>query len=223
MIGAIRKRDILAHPLVTIRCFGWHVFVRALLAPRDQTFLSLLVDSGSLQAPAVKVPELVERCVDLELTAKRIYQSLSHRFGGEEAACRFFGTLARQEQHHAELLELCRVAAEQDGWEESQFAPWRDAVPRLEQQMSRAEAALDSLSELDDALRLVVHIETSELDDVFDSVVAASDSEFVRRLQAFQQAGANHVAYICQKIGELAPELAAECQVLRAAHARETG
>jgi len=25
MVGVIRKRDILAHPLVTIRCFGWRV------------------------------------------------------------------------------------------------------------------------------------------------------------------------------------------------------
>ena len=29
MVGAIIKRDILAHPVVTIRCFGWSVFIRA--------------------------------------------------------------------------------------------------------------------------------------------------------------------------------------------------
>ena len=39
MVGAIIKRDILAHPVVTIRCFGWSVFIRALLAgPRPRFF-----------------------------------------------------------------------------------------------------------------------------------------------------------------------------------------
>jgi len=35
MIGAIRKRDILAHPFVTIHSFGWQVFFRALAAGRN--------------------------------------------------------------------------------------------------------------------------------------------------------------------------------------------
>ena len=61
MLGSIRKRDVLAHPIVTIRCFGWHVFFRALMASRDQTFLSLLADCGAVGPPPVRVPELVGR------------------------------------------------------------------------------------------------------------------------------------------------------------------
>ncbi len=41
MLGAIRKRDILAHPFVTVESFGWHVFFRVLVAGRNQTFLAL--------------------------------------------------------------------------------------------------------------------------------------------------------------------------------------
>ncbi len=37
MIGAIRKWDILAHPFVTIHCFGWRVFFRAVTADHNQT------------------------------------------------------------------------------------------------------------------------------------------------------------------------------------------
>jgi hypothetical protein len=69
-----------------------------------------------------------------------------------------------------------------------------------------------------DALRLVIEIESSELDDVFDGVVAASDSEFVRKIQAFQKAGANHVSYICKTIETLEPSLAEQCQTVRAKH-----
>ena len=42
MVGVIRKRNILAHPIVTIHCFGWRVFIRALLAPPGTTFLTLV-------------------------------------------------------------------------------------------------------------------------------------------------------------------------------------
>ena len=71
MIGVIRRRNILAHPFVTIRCFGSQVFFRALIAGHSQTFLSLLADTKGLQPPTVKVPEVVERCVKLELQALR--------------------------------------------------------------------------------------------------------------------------------------------------------
>ena len=40
MVGAITERDILAHPLVTISCFGWGVFWRAFVcrSPEDVSF-----------------------------------------------------------------------------------------------------------------------------------------------------------------------------------------
>jgi hypothetical protein len=52
MIGAIRKRDILAHPLIKIDCSGWSVFLRALTAGRDQTFLALLTETRAYLSAA---------------------------------------------------------------------------------------------------------------------------------------------------------------------------
>ena len=80
MVGVICRRNILAHPFVTIRCFGWRVFFRALIAGRSQTFLSVLADAKGLQPPKVRVPELIERCAKLELQAGRIYEGLAERF-----------------------------------------------------------------------------------------------------------------------------------------------
>jgi hypothetical protein len=42
MGGYIRKREVLRHPILIIRSFGWRVFVRCLRADRDTTFLSVL-------------------------------------------------------------------------------------------------------------------------------------------------------------------------------------
>jgi len=214
MVGTIRKRDILAHPILTIRCFGWRVFFRALFAGRDQTFLSLLTDTKKLPPPPAKVPELVERCIKLELKAKKIYQRLAEQFAGRESVGNFFRTLVRQEESHAQLLELCRVIANRTLWIGERFTPYRDSIPRLERQMESIESSMESIQHPADALKLVIEIESSEVNQVFGSVVAASGSDFVRNLLVFQTATEDHIAYICEKIPKLEPDLTGECQEL---------
>jgi hypothetical protein len=224
MIGAIRRRDILAHPFVTIHSFGCAVFLRALIAGRDQTFLSLLAKTRLLRPPKVKVPEILGDCVKLELGARRIYESLAERFTAQELVRQFFETLVQQEQEHSEMLELCRELASREGWLEEHFTPWRDAVPRLKRQMDEAEASLNDLDSVVDALRLVIQIEGSEINQVFGSALAATDSGFVRNLRVFQSAITKHIYYICDRIPKLELDLAYECRALIAdgpiAHAR---
>jgi hypothetical protein len=163
----------------------------------------------------VEVPELLGHCVELELRAQLVYETLAQRFADQDPVRRFFQTLAGQEQSHGELLELCRETAGRDGWLEGQFEPWRDAVPRLERQMDDAEASLEGLDEVTDALRLVIRVESSEINDVFGGVVAATDSDFVRNLRAFQTAGATHISYISDQISKFEPDLAPECGSMR--------
>jgi rubrerythrin len=220
MVGVIRKRDIIAHPIVTVRCFGWPVLLKTLLARRQKTFLSLLRESGALAPPAFEVPDVIGDCVTLELRAKGIYEKLTQRFADRPPVKRFFATLAEQEGTHAELLELCRTIASREGWMEEYFAPWRAAVPRLAKQMDEAESFLDEHESLHDALRLVISVEGSEINDVFEGVVAATDSDFVRHLEAFQTAETTHMRYITDQISELAPDLAGECGELEAMYLR---
>ena len=218
MIGVIQTRDIIAHPLLTAHCFGWSFFFRALIASRRKTFLSLLAESDAPRSPTVAVPELLGRCIDLESRARRIYELLAARFSDRVPVRRFFETLAQQEQEHFELLALCRQLASREGWLEEHFAPWRDAVPLLERQMDGLEESLDEIDQLADALRLVIRIEGSEINHVFRSAVSATDSEFVRNLQAFRTAEAKHIAYACGQIPKFEPDLAGECRGLRVAH-----
>jgi hypothetical protein len=208
MVGAIDKRDILAHPLVTIRCFGWRVFLRAIFAGPNQTFLSVLAEAEVLKPAADNVVEFVARCVELELRAGRVYAALSRRFAATRSVQQFFAVLASQEECHAELLELCRAAAAQRRWNENQVAPWRDVVPRLERRMAVAEASVGDIQTLRPALQLVVDIESSEINEVFRSIVAASESEFVRRLTVFGESEKRHLAFIRRGIAELDPEVA---------------
>jgi len=207
MDGAIRNWEILAHPVVTIRCFGWRVFLKAALAGRQQTFLSVLEQNQAFQPSRVKVPELVNRCRELELRAKRIYELFAWRFARRPSVVTFFRELAAQEQQHADLLELCRIAGTVGQWQEEYFTQWRDAIPQLEQAMDASEKAAAAVTTLERGLQVLVDIETSPLNVVRDGVVAATGSEFVQRLAAFQRATENHLAFICNAYPELKGKL----------------
>jgi len=215
MFGAVRKRDILAHPCVTIRCFGWSVFFRALIAGRDQTFLSLLADTSAFRVPTMRVPRILGGCIQLESRARRLYESLAQRFHDREPVRQFFEDLAQQEGEHAEMLELCRELAGREGWLEESFSAWGDAVPGLEKQMNDAELSLADLDSVRSALQLVIQIEGSEVNQLFEAVISATDSRFVRYLRPFETTVAAHLSYLSNRIPQLEPDLADACTDLR--------
>ena len=49
MIEAICTNDVLFHPFVTIRAFGWRVFFRAVFEHQGNNFLALLQRDGFLK------------------------------------------------------------------------------------------------------------------------------------------------------------------------------
>jgi hypothetical protein len=217
MIGVIKSRDILAHPISTIRCFGWGVFFRAVTPWSDVTFLSLLQDAGCFGTPACKAPPILERCIMLEHRAKRLYDALANIFAEQRL---FFACLALQEQHHADLLAVCRAASFRSGWNVNIFNPWQDYLPRLEKAMDEAEAAVEHIDSLEAALQLVIQIESSEVNDVFSAAIAASDAAFVKRLKPFQEAMEAHMAYIAEWLPQLSPQMTFACRELRTKYPR---
>jgi len=215
MIGAITSWDVFSHPFSTVRSFGLTVFFKAVTPWRRRTFLSLLEEAGCFRA-ASPVPAILEHCVALELRAKRIYEKLAAAFDEQEGGGQLFAGLAVQEQYHADLLRACQAAARRCGWKANLFNPWKDYLPRLEQQMDAAETAADEVSTLDAALELVLQIESSEVNAVFDAALAATDSAFVKRLRPFQTAMEAHMTHIAEELPEYSPKLAMACRELRA-------
>ena len=128
----------------------------------------------------------------------------------------FFAGLAEQEQYHADLLEVARAAAMRSGWRANLFNPWQDYLPSLEQQMDAAEAAMYDIDSVDAALRLVIQIESSEVNQVFDAALAATDAAFVKRLRPFREAMEAHMSHIVERLPELSPRLLVNVRELRA-------
>ena len=130
-------------------------------------------------------------------------------------ASEFLAGLAVQEQYHADLLEVCRAAARRSGWKPNLFNPWQDYLPRLERQMDATEAVAREISSVEDALQVVIRVESSEINGVFQAALDATDSAFVNRLRPFQKAMEAHIAHIAERIPELCPRLLTACRELR--------
>jgi len=214
MVGAISKWEVLSHPLITIQCFGWAVFFRAVFAGPNQTFLSLLAKAGLFEHPIKPVPEFIGWCIDLERRAMKVYDSLSRRYSRNELVREFFEHLALQEQDHAELLEICRAAAGRGLWRETCFDRWRATVAETERRLKEVEAILDQRHSIADALRLVIEVESSQLNQLFTGVVEATDPRLARKLQAFRNAVKDHLEYICERIPVLDPNFSEACRAL---------
>ena len=174
----------------------------------NTTFLSVLTAADVFKPDTETVVEFVARCVELELTASRIYAALARRFADTSDLHTFFASISGQEESHAELLELCRAAAAQSQWLEEQIQPWRRSLPKLERHMAEAESRVDDVHSAIDALRLVIEIESSEINEVFRSIVTAADSEFVRRVNVFGDTDRRHLNFIGHSIIRLEPTLA---------------
>ena len=216
MVGVITGWDVFTHPVVTIRCFGWQVFFRAVAPWQDETFLSLLQSAAFSNRTASDASAILERCIELELRAKRIYRALGKALSDQGLVGPFFNALADQEQYHADLLAVCRAAVIRRGWSLGVFNPWLAYLPRLEQQMEAAEAAVYKIDSVDAALQLVIQIESSEVNPVFQAVMAASNAAFVKKLKPFREAMDAHMSYIAERLPQLSPGLAPACQELRA-------
>lgn len=218
MDGAIRKRDILTHPVATIRTFGWKAFVRSLLARPGQSFLAIVARTVLPSKAVEEEAEFVAHAIGLERGAMRIYRCLAERFSHMQELHDFFMKLSRAEEHHAELLELCIASSDRQAWMKRSLEPWRDTVARLEDQMQRFQLRAYQMLSVPGALRLVIAIESSEIDEVFEAIVEASDSRFAQAVEAFRSAGDAHIEEICRTIPKLDPELLAACSALRESH-----
>jgi len=214
MVGAICKWEVLSHPVVTIQCFGWAVFFRAVFAGRNQTFLSLLSRAGAFEQPMKPAPEFIGRCIELERRVMRLYASLSQRFARDELAREFFRYLASQEEDHAGMLELCRVAAGRGRFRETCLHRWSETVPETERALNEAEIILNHHHSLAEALRLAIKIESSQINRLFTGVVEATDPRLIRKLTAFRNAVRDHLGYLCERVPVLDPTFSDACRTL---------
>lgn len=216
MVGAICKLDVLFHPIVTIQCFGWMVFFRAVFAGRNQTFLSLVAKARHDWRPSRPAPELIDECIQLERRILRVYTEFCGRYTRNEEVHELFGHLARQTLDYIAVLELCRAAAHRCLGRNGGVDRWRDTLAETDRRLKDAEATLAQRHSIADALRLAIEIESSQLDRVIVAVAEAVDPRLACSLRAFR-----NLAYLCQRVPVLEPAFSDACQAIRAGLPKE--
>jgi hypothetical protein len=88
-------------------------------------------------------------------------------------------------------------------------------VERLEDEMRSTVDAVADVETVEQAMRIVIAVESSEINEIFMNVVKACPAEFVRVIGRFWNAEQHHMEFICRRIPELVPELADECAELK--------
>jgi rubrerythrin len=225
MLGAIKKHDIVAHPLLTIRCFGFRVLWKTLTAPSNSTFLTVLTANLAVKPAHHDANGVFSRCIELERMTQQIYVRLAERFPEAPEARRFFELLARQEEQHAELLGVCHHEAGRCGWDQECNESLERVIPQTKLQIELAIGRAECVETVREALGLVLEVvEMSEIHLAFLSLIAATDSDFVRFLPAFQRATRSHLDFVARQIRDMAPFYTERCnELLRCIQARDLG
>jgi hypothetical protein len=215
MIGIITTRDILANPIITIRCFGWRVFLKAIVFGHHQTFLSLLQPSAPPRKANPRLAALIDRCIGLELRSKRLYEQFSENFGDNTTIGRFLNALAIQEQSHADLLAFCRDTAIPDNLPPVMVLRWEESVTALEGRMTEVESIAADMHTEDETLRVVILLESSEINRLFRGVVTSCANDFTNALTVFRQALDWHISFIVEQIPGMSSNFAQDLKKLR--------
>ena len=202
MQGVITTKSILQNPFVIIEGFGLRVFISALFADKDATFLDIISQCHELDAhkdmARMNLSEIVNQFIGYELKAQELYTMLSENFSEIDVSPLFFKHIASHEEGHAIVLARVRREIERGHyWKESKQIHISE-IERFDRFMKEAEAAVLSGVSLAEALALVDQLEGSEINIVFENLNKSVDMKSRKRFEKFFVMTTEHVGF-CEK------------------------
>lgn len=221
MRGLIGKKDVLAHPVVIIRGFGWKTFCRCLTSSPGTTFLEII--SEGIPHPAspqeIELSRQFDRLISFELRNAELYSQMAELFHSLLDVREFFRTLTDQEEGHAEILRITKVeVARRNLW--NTLVPIKpEMIEKIDRKLTEAEKTIaDSKKlELARALHLVEDLEASEINIVFDFLLHSVQTPFLRRIHFLIPSVADHQTYLNSMLPSL-KQAEAHAEHLRKRH-----
>jgi rubrerythrin len=193
--------------------FGLKVLVRAVLAPRDQTFLDIVCRAAEEEAhlgmDELDLGRTVKRFVGYERRARDLYRRLAAQLQGVPGAARFFLTLAGHEEGHAPVLARVRRELRRGRlWKASReiHVACEDA---LDGRLRGWEGEVAGGVALPRALEITEALEASELNVVFDTLEGCVDMRSRARFERFFVLTQAHLAFVREGVERLRAALAA--------------
>lgn len=207
MQGVVKRRQVLAHPIVIFEGFGLKVLVRALLAGPDETFLDVVSRCAEEESRGgldqIDLLRTVEHFTSFERRARDIYAGLARQLKGHPDAAKFLARLSNQEEGHAIVLSRVRREIRRGRlWTESKDLHVA-SIAGVHALLERFEVEVRGRVSLGRALEIVEAIEASELDVVFDILNRSVDMRSRARFERFFVLNENHLAYCREQVQRL--------------------
>ena len=121
--------------------------------------------------------DILERCSELEARMARLYRGLAKRFDAAGEA-RLWNELALECEAHADVLGRERTDLDREE-ESGAFLPeYTERLETAQQALTDLEERAGGLSTLDDATALVLALEQTALEDLYDDLVVQAPAEF---------------------------------------------
>ena len=206
MKGVITKKEVLKNPVIIIQGFGMRVFVNALFADEDATFLDIVNECNEKKEhkdmAQMNLLEIVNQFIGYELKAQELYSILSRNFKEYDDVSRFFRRISQHEEGHA--IVLARVRREVNKghyWKETKQIHMSE-IKEFDKLIKSAEESVKAGISLADALTLVEVLEGSEINVVFDNLNNSVDMKSRGRFQKFFVMSQEHTGF-CDKNVEL--------------------
>ena len=177
----VDREYVRQHPREVINTFGLMAYVRAMGASK-KGLLEQMAEKylkGGIPLPG-PVGNAYKLSALLELRAARIYARMAKRFEESPPVRALFEELQAEEEEHGRLMVLCLHTLKAD--QQLEYVPSvRDAdIRALLREMRSHERNVWKLS-LDEALELTDKLEASEVNVIFDKLLAQArnpESEF---------------------------------------------
>lgn len=123
----------------------------------------------------MNILRLLRRCEGIERAAAHLYQLLARRFAKDGELARFFLDMAVDERGHAKKLATWRRFLEHRDPSRHPFATGFDeSVTELEGLVGRLHKQARTAPSAEEALRIALELESSELDTIYSMVLQSS-------------------------------------------------
>jgi hypothetical protein len=127
--------------------------------------------------------DLLDRFAEVERLVSKIYFRFSHLFLGQENLRDFWWEMAREEEQHACILHACKALIE--NFEHEKLDPSLTAEKASDLKMwlsSQLSRGVSSLT-VQEAFRIAVEIESSEIDVIYGKLLQLGGPEIAKTME----------------------------------------
>lgn len=203
MRGVINKIDLITHPFIVIQGFGLKVYLQALIAPKDSTFLDLIRQKVTepLSPQHEHLNAQIHHLTTIEKGLAGIYSSLQEKYAANPVAAKFFETISEHEKDHTEMLEIIKA-------EVVRRKAWHSIKPVKKELIQNAEKTIEDIQNelkketipgINLSLEFVKKLEKIEETTVFDTLLlffSLFQSPFFDTVCRFVPSFYDHYSYI---------------------------